>query len=76
MFIVYDERSILGAIEDATVLTTESTLDDARKYLRVHKATLYRWARAKKIPAFKAGRSWRFKKEKIDAWLENQQGIR
>ena len=45
------------------------TFDEAKKYLKVHKATLYRWAQAKKIPAFKAGRSWRFKKEKIDAIL-------
>lgn len=46
------------------------TFEEARKYLKVHKATLYRWAQQKKIPASKAGKTWRFRKEKIDAWLE------
>ena len=33
MFIVYDERSILGDTDDSIVLTTEDTLDKARDYL-------------------------------------------
>jgi len=29
-------------------------------------------AQAGKIPAYKVGRQWRFKKEEIDKWVEKQ----
>ena len=48
------------------------TFDEVKKYLRVSSSTLYRMAQAGKIPASKVGRAWRFKKEKIDAWLDKQ----
>ena len=52
------------------------TLDEAARYLNIHPVTLYRWAKAKKIPASKIGRIWRFRREKIDAWLERQEDVR
>lgn len=52
------------------------TFEEARKYLKVHQATLYNWVQQKKIPAFKAGKIWRFRKSKIDAWLEKQENVR
>lgn len=48
------------------------TFDEVKKYLRVSSSTLYRMAQAGKIPASKVGRAWRFKKERIDAWLDKQ----
>ena len=48
------------------------TFDEVKKYLRVSSSTLYRMAQAGKIPASKVGRAWRFKKEKIGAWLDKQ----
>src|SRR5262245_29104878 len=45
-------------------------------YLNITKFTLYRLATQKKIPAFKVGNQWRFKKEMIDAWLIAKAGIR
>ncbi|MFC1704642.1 helix-turn-helix domain-containing protein [Candidatus Omnitrophota bacterium] len=47
------------------------TIDDLAKYLRVKKRTIYEWLKQHKVPAFKLVGQWRFKKEKIDAWLEN-----
>jgi len=47
------------------LLTTEQVAD----YLRIDKFTLYRLVSLKKIPAFKVGSQWRFKKTLIDAWL-------
>lgn len=49
------------------------TLDEVRKYLKVHRSTVYRLAEEGKIPASKVGRVWRFKKESIDSWLKKQE---
>jgi len=48
------------------------TLEEARKYLKIHKGTLYRLAQQRRIPAAKVGRIWRFKKAKLDEWLDKQ----
>ncbi len=49
------------------------TLDEVRKYLKVHRSTVYRLAEEGKMPASKVGRVWRFKKERIDEWLKKQE---
>jgi excisionase family DNA binding protein len=49
------------------------TIEEVAEYLRVKKRTVYEWIKQRKIPAMKAVGQWRFKKEKIDAWLENSQ---
>lgn len=46
------------------------TIGEIAKYLRVKKRTIYDWVKKEKIPAIKTVGQWRFKKEKIDAWLE------
>ena len=46
------------------------TIEEVAAYLRVKKRTVYDWVRKNKIPAIKAVGQWRFKKEKIDEWLE------
>ncbi len=38
-------------------------------YLCMPKTTLYDWAQHGKIPAFKVGKHWRFKRGKLEAWL-------
>jgi excisionase family DNA binding protein len=43
--------------------------DQVAQYLKVDKFTIYRLVSQKKIPAFKVGNQWRFKKEMIDEWL-------
>lgn len=48
------------------------TIEKAAEYLDIHPGTLYRWARAKKIPAVKMGKVWRFKKERLEDWVERQ----
>lgn len=47
------------------------TIDELAQYLKVQKRTIYDWLKKGKIPANKTVGQWRFKKEKIDAWLEN-----
>lgn len=45
------------------------TTEQVAQYLKIDKFTLYRLVSQKKIPAFKVGNQWRFKKKMIDAWL-------
>jgi len=49
------------------------TIDELAEYLRVKKRTIYQWLKNGKIPAVKTVGQWRFKKEKIDEWLEQEQ---
>jgi excisionase family DNA binding protein len=48
------------------------TVDEIADYLRVKKRTIYEWLKKGKIPAVKTVGQWRFKKDKIDAWLDGQ----
>ena len=44
----------------------------ASQYLGVSPDTLYKYVNEQKIPAFKLGNRWRFKKSKIDEWMEEK----
>jgi len=46
------------------------TLEEVAEYLRLSIHTIYKMAQKGKIPALKAGKKWRFRKEDIDHWLE------
>ena len=44
----------------------------ASQYLGVSADTLYKYVAEGKIPAFKLGNRWRFKKTLLDEWMEQQ----
>jgi len=44
----------------------------ASQYLGVSPDTLYKYVAEEKIPAFKLGNRWRFKKTILDAWMEQK----
>jgi len=44
----------------------------ASQYLGVSPDTLYKYVNEQKIPAFKLGNRWRFKKSKLDLWMEEK----
>ena len=48
------------------------TIEDLADYLKVTRRTIYDWVKHDKIPAVKLVGQWRFKKDKIDAWLDDQ----
>lgn len=48
------------------------TLTEVAAYLKVTERTIYRLTGAKKIPSFKVGGVWRFRKTDIDAWINSQ----
>ncbi|MCJ7655906.1 MAG: helix-turn-helix domain-containing protein [Dehalococcoidia bacterium] len=49
------------------------TIDEVAKYLRIHKSTIYRLAKDRRIPASKVGNKWRFRKDVIDRWLSRRE---
>ena len=44
----------------------------ASQYLGVSPDTLYKYVYEEKIPAFKLGNRWRFKKSRLDQWMEEK----
>lgn len=50
------------------------TLEEASRFLKLSKSTVYNLAQKKKIPGHKVGRSWRFVRSYLIKWLE--QGTR
>ena len=47
------------------------TADQVAHYLKIDKFTVYRLVTQGKIPAFKVGTQWRFKRSMVEAWLES-----
>jgi len=50
------------------------TLDEVAVYLKAGKRTVYRLASNGRIPAFKLGGTWRFRKSDLDQWIADQTG--
>jgi excisionase family DNA binding protein len=48
------------------------TLKEVAEYLKLAEKTAYRLAAEGKLPGFKVGGSWRFKREDIENWIEDQ----
>ena len=48
------------------------TVDELSEYLRVHKITIYRMLKQRKLPAFRIGSDWRFNLETIKQWQLDQ----
>jgi excisionase family DNA binding protein len=45
---------------------------EASQYLGVSKETLYKYLVQERVPGFKLGNRWRFKKAVLDQWMEKQ----
>jgi excisionase family DNA binding protein len=48
------------------------TVRELAEYLKIAEKTAYRFASEGKVPGFKVGSAWRFKKAEIDAWIKRQ----
>jgi excisionase family DNA binding protein len=51
------------------------TVKEVAEYLRVNQRTVYRLAVDRKMPGFKVGANWRFKRSDIDVWIAEQSGV-
>ena len=49
------------------------TIRELGIYLKIPEKTLYRLAAEGKVPGFKVGASWRFRKSEIDKWIVKQE---
>jgi excisionase family DNA binding protein len=47
------------------------SVDEIGDYLGVKRDTVYKWISEKNMPAHKVGRLWKFKKQRVDAWVED-----
>ena len=52
---------------------TVFTVQELAAYLRMKPVTIYKHAKAGKLPCFKVGANWRFKKSTIDRWIAEQE---
>jgi excisionase family DNA binding protein len=48
------------------------TVHELAVYLRLSEAKVYRLAKTGCFPAFRVGKSWRFKKTMIDDWIRHE----
>ncbi len=54
---------------------TVFTVQELAEYLRMRPLTIYKHASAGKLPGFKVGSHWRFKRQTIDEWIKSQERI-
>jgi excisionase family DNA binding protein len=62
-------------MSDQNTVRSVSTIMNVRElamYLRLSEAKVYRMANSGGVPAFRVGKSWRFKKDMIDDWIQRQ----
>ena len=48
------------------------TAEEVAEALRLHPYTVRRLCREKRVPAFKFGCQWRFRKDEIDKWSKKK----
>ena len=48
------------------------SVDEIAEYLGVKRDTVYKWIAERDMPAHRVGRFWKFKKDKVDKWVENR----
>lgn len=51
------------------------TIKEVADYLKLTERTLYRLVQEGKLPGFKVGSSWRFKRVDIERWIEDQKEL-
>ena len=54
---------------DSEFLTAEKVAE----YLRLPLSTVYKFVQDKRLPGFKVGKHWRFRKETIIQWTKDQE---
>ena len=55
------------------MVSSVMTVEEVAGYLKMKVVTIYKHAQEGKLPGFKVGSKWRFKKETIDGWIEEQE---
>jgi excisionase family DNA binding protein len=66
--------SVKPANRASTFAREVMNIRQAAQYLGVSTDTLYKYVGQGKVPAFRLGNRWRFKKSMLDAWMEEKCG--
>ena len=51
---------------------TAMTVREVATYLNVNEKTVYRLAQKRQLPGFKVAGAWRFRRNDIDRWIDEQ----
>jgi excisionase family DNA binding protein len=51
------------------------TAEEVAEYLRLPLSTVYKLVQDKRLPGFKVGKHWRFRKETIQKWIVEKEGL-
>lgn len=65
-------RSCMMELYTQPSLAEIMTVHELAAYLKTSDAKVYRMARKGALPAFRIGKSWRFKRDRIDMWILEQ----
>jgi excisionase family DNA binding protein len=49
------------------------TAEEVAKYMRLPQSTVYKLVQEGKLPGFKVGRHWRFRRETLVQWVHDQE---
>jgi excisionase family DNA binding protein len=77
----YTERAALagGFVKPSLTQSAEvrevMDIRQAAHYLGISADSLYRYAASGFIPAFRLGNRWRFRKSRLDEWMDRSSGI-
>ena len=67
-----EKTTSAGAVESPVREVMD--IRQAAAYLGISADSLYRYASEATIPGFRLGNRWRFKKSRLDSWMEEQSG--
>ena len=68
-----EREELVGGVKGTMADSREvMNIRQASQYLGVSPDTLYKYVGEQKIPAFKLGNRWRFKKSRLDQWMEEK----
>lgn len=51
------------------------TIDEVAELLHLHEMTVYRLVKQGKLPGFKVGGRWRFRREVLESWMVDRAQI-
>ena len=49
------------------------TAEEVAEYLRLPLSTVYKLVQDKRLPGFKVGKHWRFRRETFEQWIKTQE---
>jgi excisionase family DNA binding protein len=69
---VYRSKNTICGVHRMAEIREVMGVREASEYLGVSREALYKYVDEEKIPAFKLGNRWKFKKTLLDRWMETR----